>query len=105
MPQLDLHVANYLGEAAELLVMFLVEVFNQTSLMEKLFPNPYLIQLALVWLLPKTLLCDSRNPDSGQYIYVPAVWVRFNHLSYELAIRDHVAMVAKLVEMQWLIGN
>jgi hypothetical protein len=76
MPQLDLNVANYLGEAAEFLVMFLVEVFNQGSLMEKFFRIPYQIQLVFVWLLPKTLFYDSRTPDFGQYIYVPAVWVR-----------------------------
>jgi hypothetical protein len=105
MPQLDLNVANYLGEAAEFLVMFLVEVFNPESLMEKFFPNPFQIQLVFVWLLPKTLFYDSRNPDSGQYIYVPAVWVQFDHLSYELAIRDHGARVAKLVEVQWLTGT
>lgn len=31
MPQLDLNVENYLGEAAEFLVMFLLEGFNQES--------------------------------------------------------------------------
>lgn len=76
MPQLDFDVAKYLEEAAEFLVMFLVEVFNQESLMEKFFPHPYQTQLVFVWLIPKTLFYDSRNPDSGQYIYVPAVWVR-----------------------------
>jgi hypothetical protein len=31
--------------------------------------------------------------------------VRFNHLFFELAIRNHGAMVAKLVEAQWLTGT
>ena len=105
MPQFDLNVANCLGEAAEFLVMFLIEVSNQKSLMEKFFPNPYQIQIVFVWLLPKILFYDSRSPDSGQYIYVAAVWVRFNHLSHEPTIRDHGAMVAKLVEVQWLTGT
>ena len=48
MPQLALNVEDYLGEAAEFLVMFLVEVSNQGSLMEKFFPNPYQIQLVFV---------------------------------------------------------
>ena len=53
MPQSDLDVANYLGEAAEFLVMFLVEVFQPKIVNGEVLSTPYQFQLGFVWHFPQ----------------------------------------------------